>query len=164
MYNYSLNKSTSLNVTNICTLEFIPSEFVSAINATQNNKLSIEDITLAELALTVPQSYIWYSGYFEKGKEEVETDTKQTESGPLHTTEIAFFLPSDDDTHAQKLERINEHRFIVKYTDRSGNIKIVGTIENGCMLSYKFLNRQGIRGYQIKFMLESDTPNTYLQP
>lgn len=163
MYNYNINKSTQQNITRLCKLEFIPSDHVSAINILQDARLSIESIDLAELAITVPQSYTWYFGYFEKGNEEIETDTKQTDNGPLHTTEIAFFLPSDDPAHAQTLERINEYRFIVKYTDRSGNIKIVGSIENGCMLSYKFLNRKGNRGYQIKFSLENNTANAYLQ-
>lgn len=162
MYNHNINKSSARNITNLCKLEFIPNEFVSAINNLQDNKLSIDSIDLAELAIGTPQSYTWYSGYFEKGNEEVETDTKQTDNGPLHTTDISFFLPSDDQTHAQILERINEYRFIVKYTDRAGIIKVVGNTENGCILTYKFINKQGVRGYQLKFTHENSMANSFI--
>ena len=124
MFNYQINKAGTQNATMLCLLEFIPEEFIAELLATNALKLSVNSIGFNNLEITEPVPYEFYSGYFEKGTEEIETDMKQTDNGPIHTTELSFFLPNDTSDQTHILNRISEHRFILKYTDRNGEIKL----------------------------------------
>ena len=161
MFNYQINKAGTQNATMLCLLEFIPEEFIAELLATNALKLSVNSIGFNNLEINEPVPYEFYSGYFEKGTEEIETDMKQTDNGPIHTTELSFFLPNDTSDQTHILNRISEHRFILKYTDRNGEIKLIGKTGNGCSLSYKYSNKRSQRGYLLTFRMESETANAH---
>lgn len=148
-----LYKPAELNITGLCKFYFAPVDWFRFE--------SIKFITLLEI------KYIefdpvgnrnWLKGYHNNEVTEIETNPKQTDSGVIYESQINLFIPTDNENLRHQLTRMEQLRFIVMVKESSGTIKILGDNIAACQLQFKFINKQGKKGYDIIFSCKNINP------
>jgi len=152
MPSLSLPKKTGVNFPLLCNLFFCPERFTT-IATPYYGSPDISEIATSTPPGEVDDAY-FYGMYFTPDTEQIEISG----DGQGHSCQATFFFPSDTNTLTEWLNRVIDDRHLLIYRDDMGEWKVLGETKNGCRLSYKFVNRSGIRGYTFSFQVETAQP------
>ena len=112
---------TGDNTGSLESFEFIPFTDVS----------NIPDAALGiiDSAVTLETDKAWYTAKATPDTLGYKEVSQQSENGTSYKKEFVAFIPSDLPAIANLFSEMENERFIIKYTDYEGRVKLVGSIE-----------------------------------
>lgn len=146
-------------VAGIDSFYYLPVADIQSFPEPINLKVNIAQILLKEGAA-------WIPGIALDNSLEHEEDRQGEAHGPLYEKKVSGQLPGDD--HAmQELFRQHEYQaLILRFTDRQGKRRLVGTPDEPVYLSAGYNNEgnhSGTKGYAFSFQGRHVEPSLYLQ-
>lgn len=109
------------NTGSLESFEFIPSTDVYNIPVAISGNITS--------AITLVNEKKWYTAKATADTLGYKEISQNSENGAFYKKELFAFIPSDLPAIANLFSEMENERFIIKYTDHEGRIKIVGSIE-----------------------------------
>lgn len=109
--------------------------------------------TSATPFITLAEGADWTRIYTTPGTLQYRVSSELTDNGPLYTVEIKGFSPDDSPAKSDALDALfRQGKFIVRFTDNSGLVRIAGTPVEYMAFSDDFstdADVPGARGYSL---------------
>jgi len=151
---WHLTNSTAENIGGICSFQFVPKEWIK-----DEINLSLQYHEALEVEL-IPDA-VWLDGFAMPGYTGYNEEPKETPAGILYTQTVQFKVNKDELQRRSLLLAGNYYEYVVVYTDRNGQKRIIGNKSKGMRMLTRFGTGTTVDAnntFLVELTHESDTP------
>lgn len=141
-----VDKNDNLNP-QVCKIEIVPIGDVSAINFGADRTYRV---------VTLKSQKSWLEIYFTPGKATYEEEFIEDAAGSAWNQKLEFLYPGEDSDTLNALFNYPSNKWCVKLTFNSALVKLIGDLDNPCLLKKSFSTEKG--GHVLSIFRKSSLP------
>ncbi len=152
---WHVSNSNAENIGGICSFQFVPKEWIAnEIELSINIHEALEEVEL------IPDA-VWLDGLSMPGYTGYTEEPKSTPAGIVYTQTVQFKVNKDELRRRTTLLAANYYEFVVVYTDRNGQKRIIGNKSKGMTMLTRFGTGTTVDSnntFLVELTHESDMP------